>query len=405
MRKFVLAAALMALCSSAQAQRTYFSYANDTAIDGTEVIGPIRAHGVDKTVTIAALAAFNQAGVSDLVSSAINSQVPGIVDARFPALFSAAIAALPSGITQTASNTFWGVPGGTAAKINRFADRVFMGSAVLDDGLYWPSGCPACDGGATNHTDWFELLSFQSYNGGSGVYSDGPFGQVVILADPNSAAATMAVPVAALVVAAETLHGTSGSTVRGMDLTVVNNAVSGQNPGAWALYIESHLVGTSTTNTYGLELEMRHSSAASHWDPYFTTPGVAGTIGIDLGCGAGLLPTGQSDCTVGMYFGANPMPWSTGILFFPGSVDHTGPGTTIPAIAMPNDFSVQWYTGPNTLGATLTGAADGGLVVGGSHLSITTGYLAFGVLPSGTPAYYACFTAAGVLVASLGACP
>jgi hypothetical protein len=395
---------LLAASCGAQAagSRTYFSYDNDTAIDGSELIGPIRAHGLDKSTTIGAIAAFTLSSAPSLIGSAISAQAPGIVDARFASLFSAALGAFPAA-TQTATGSFWGAPAGASAKINRFADRVFMGPAVNDDGLFWPAGCPTCGGGATNHTDWLELLTFQSYGGGPGVFSDGSFAQVYILADPNSAPAAMAVPVTALAVAAETLHGTNGSTVRGMDLTVVDNAV-GSNPGAWGLYLEAHHVGTSTTNTYGIELEARNSGTPSRWDPYFTTPAAAGVVGMTIGCGAGLPATGQTDCTVGLQFGGNPMPFQSGILFFPGSIAPTGPSTSYSAIQLPTNYSMQWYTGPNTLGATLTGAADGGLVITGSHVALTTGYLAFGALPVGVPSLYACFTAAGVLIASSGVC-
>lgn len=311
--------------------------------------------------------------------------------------------ALAWNIHQPADGTFWGVPYTSSANIDRLADRVFIGPAVNDDGMYWSTGCPTCGYGATNHTDWFELLEFQSYNGGAGVYSDDPFGQLVVLADPNSAAATMAVPVAALVVAAETVNGKTGSTVRAFDLTVINNTTTGQNPGAWAFYVEAHAVGTSKAITYGVEIEARNSIEATHWDPFYA-PVVAGNIaGLELGAGAGLPATGQYPATVGIYFAANPMPWSTGILFFPGSVDASGPGGTIPAISMPPNFSLQWYTGANTLGASMTGDATGGTWIGGSTLHIPTA-LAFASWPFGTPLYYACFSAQIVIVVSIAPC-
>jgi hypothetical protein len=397
MRKLVLASVSLLAVGAAHAQqqqqeqrqgRNFFGYTNDTAIDGSEVIGPIRAHGADKSVRVDAIAAFANAAVPGLITAAINAQVPAIVTSQIPDVLTAA----PS-ITQALAHTFWE----PTAHVNRFADRVFMGSAVEATHL-----CQTCGG---SH-DWFENIAFSgtSYNGGPPVYSDGPFAQVYILADPNSATAIGPTPAVALAVAAETISGVNGSTVRGMDLTVINNATSGQNPGAWGLYLEAHHVGTSTANTYGIELEMRNSSNLAHWDPYFTTPGAAGTVGLDLGCGAGLPAVGQHDCTAAMVLGANPMPWSTGLLFFPGSVAASGPGLTHPAIALPSNYAMQWYTGPNTLGGSLTGDASGGLHVGGINMIIETGYLGFGVIPVGVPSLYACFSAAGVLIASTGPC-
>lgn len=307
-------------------------------------------------------------------------------------------------LSARAQENFWGTPGGVPANINRFPNRVFIGSAVSDDGIFWSNGCSTCGGGATNHLDWFEKLYDKSYNGGVGIYSDDPFAQTVILADPDSAAAKMAVPSVALVVAAETLNSVDGSTVRAMDLTIINNAISGQNPGGWGLYIEGHAVGTSKTNTYGIELEMRNSAGVSHWDPFSTPASSGSTPGLELGCGAGLPATGMFDCTVGEYFAANPKPWSTGILFFPDSVDASGPGGTIPAIAMPPNFQVQWYTAANTLGGTLTGDAVGGLWIGGNALHVP-GAMAFTNPPYGVPAYYACFTVDMYLVVSVNPCP
>lgn len=306
-------------------------------------------------------------------------------------------------IEQPFAGTFWGVPYGAPANINRLADRVLMGPAVPDDGLYWVAGCPTCGGGATNHLDWFEKLYTESYNGGAPVYSDDPFGQVVILGDPNSAPATMAAPSVALVVAHETLNGKTGSSVRAQDITIINNAVSGQNPAGWALYIEGHAVGTSTANTYDLELEARNSAGPTHWDPFNAPPVAGNSIDLELGCGAGLSPVGMFDCTVAQYIAANPKPWSSGIIFFPGSVDTSGPGATIPAVAFPPNFAVQWYTAPNTLGGTLTGDAQGGLWVGGNALHVPSA-LSFTAPPYGTPAYYACFTAQMYLVVSNTPC-
>ena len=313
-------------------------------------------------------------------------------------VMSAAPCVRAQNITQPFTGTFWGA---TAAQ-DRLADRLFVGPAVEESGL-----CQLC-APPTAH-DWFELLQNNSYNGGAGVYSNGPFTQAYILADPNSATATVAAPAVALTVAAETLNGVTGSTVEAMDISVVNDAVSGAHPGAWGLYLEGHAVGTSTTNTYGAEFEMRNSSGSTHWDP-FSTPAVAGsTVGLELGCGAGLPATGQYDCTTGMYFSAVPKPWSTGILFFPGSIDASGPGGTIPAIALTPNQEIQWYTAANTLGGTIGGDAVGGLHIGGTALYVPpllfVTALAFTSPPYGVPAYYACFTSAFILVVSVTPCP
>lgn len=297
-------------------------------------------------------------------------------------------------VTQSSEGTFWNAPG-APAHINRLADRVFVGPAVDESGE-----CQMCAG---TH-DWFEALRYNSYNGGDPIYSDGPFAQAYILADPNSAAATAAVPVSAVTLAAETLNGLTGSSVRAMNLTAINNAISGQNPAAWGLYVEGHAVGTSTGTTYGIELDMRNSAGATWWDPMSAPAERGATSGLHFGCGAGLSAVGQYNCTDALSFGANPMPWTTGILFFNGSIASTGPGGTIPAIEMPPNYQIQWYVAPSTLGAVITGDATGGLWLNASQLHIP-GSLAFSSPPYGTAAYYACFSLDWHLVASVTPCP
>lgn len=305
-----------------------------------------------------------------------------------------ATAASAQPITQPFGGTFWGVPGGTPSNVNRFADRLFIGPAVYESGL-----CQLC---TTSH-DWFEALQSNSYNGGPPIYSDGPFAQTYILADPNSASALSAAPNVALVVGAETLNSPNGSSVRAQDLTVVNNAVSGQNPPAWGQYIEAHAVGTSHGTTYASEIEARNSSGQTHWDPFNAPTAAGNTVDLQLGCGAGLPITGQFNCTAALGIGGNPAKFETGILFFPNTIAPNGPGFTIPAIAMPHDYQIQWYTGPGSLGAAITGDATGGLHIQAGRLYVPGG-VTWTSPPYGVPAYYACFDTNFTLVVSVGKC-
>lgn len=284
-------------------------------------------------------------------------------------------------ITQNWVGTFWGTPA-APANIDRFADRAFFGPAVVESGQ-----CQMCVGPSAQ--DWFENLQYKSYNGGAGIYSDDPFAQVIILADPYSVINTLGAPVVALVTAAETLN--SNGTIRTQDITVINNAISGANPAAWGIYLEAHAVGTSHDNTFGIELEMRNSAAPTHWDP-FSTPGptAGNTPGMDLGCGAGLPALGQYPCTAAMAFGNNPMPWSSGLIFFQGSVAASAPGFTIPAIAMPNDFQIQWYAAAGVISAALTADAGSGLHILAGALYVP-GSVTWASPPYGVRAYGACF--------------
>lgn len=232
-------------------------------------------------------------------------------------------------------------------KINRFADRVFIGAAVTNNG---PAAFPG--------TDWCSQLYLQSYNGGPGIQCDTSYAQAAILFDPNSNAAATAIPQPALVVAAEALNSPVGATPRGFEFMGVNNSPLGLT--VWGAYGEAHRVVAGAGQTYGFELEVRNSvSSVTGWTPY-TQPGF-GTIGGQIACGAGLSATGQFPCTVALLIGANPMQLGAGILFGAGGIGAYGTGGTKPAILMPYDYEIQWYTAGTTIGAHIVSGPTGNL--------------------------------------------
>ena len=94
-------------------------------------------------------------------------------------------------------------------------------------------------------------------------------------------------------------------------------------------------------NTYVAEYEARNIKAppASAWNPYQTP---AGTVDLELGCGAGLAAAGQFNCNVAEYIAANPMPFNAGLSFLPGSV--AAISGISPAIQSPANYGFEWWS-------------------------------------------------------------
>lgn len=276
------------------------------------------------------------------------------------------------------TTTFWGGP---FVDQVRLANRVFMGAAVQDNGV-----------DTFPQVDWCAQLLLQSYNGGAGVQCSGDYSQTYILGNITAAAGTpanIATPFSALTVGNSSLHSvstaaTTYSTPRVLDLVSINNpntAPSGGGPliPLWTIYLEGHQVSANAGQTYGIEAELRNSVAQNTgWTPEVTDATKGSTVGLELGCGAGLSATGQFPCTVGMYFAAtstvpSATPWGAGIIFFPNSIGAFGPSSTYSAIEMPNLYEIQWYHTGLQGRVFLDNSDDMNVLSGGGILNITGG--------------------------------
>lgn len=200
-------------------------------------------------------------------------------------------------------------------------NREFVGAARANDGAY-----------PFTNNDWLSQFGV----------GDGNFSQFFVLTDPNSTPAGMAVPMIGILTGTQTAPGVTNSTPRALESIAVNNPAAGQSPSVWSYYLEAHNMSSHSGNTYGIELEIRNSgSAVTNWNPY--SQAAAGTVGQEIGCGAGLSSAGQFPCTTAMYFASNPMSFAAGMLFLDGSIGAYGVNGSHPAIEMPHNYSIQWW--------------------------------------------------------------
>jgi hypothetical protein len=262
------------------------------------------------------------------------------------------------------NNTFWN-PG---AWINRIHGRTFFGPAEEHSGnAYPPTG------------DWLsELFAVapNGFNGGDGVFQDGLYANTYFLNDittPNQPG-TLGSPSAAIIAGASSKGQGVNSTCYPIGTVAVNDCPTpGHAAGAWGIYVEGHHVGAGAGGTFGAEIDIRNSVSFTYWDPW-STPSPQ-TIAVALGAGAGLNPAGQFDATAALFIGQNGMKFGTGIMIQNGTIGTHGPGGTISAISMPNDYRIQWFSGIGTVCGDIRGDAGSGvhitpqLVVDGNFLT------------------------------------
>lgn len=245
-------------------------------------------------------------------------------------------------ITQVLTNTFYG------GKVDRLADRVFMGAATVNNGA-----------NTAPNVDWLSQLQLESYNGGPGVYGTPNYAQVSALYDIASPAAALATPQIALQAAIMSTAGTPiGATPRALEVIAVNDATNGVE--IWGNYTEAHAVGgVGAGYTWANETEIRNSAQAFPvWTPYVPQPAGGAAVAYSVGCGAGLSATGQYNCTAAFYIGDNPMPFNAGIIVKAGGVAASGPGGEKPALSLAYDHALLWWASSASPAASI--ASDAG---------------------------------------------
>ena len=275
-----------------------------------------------------------------------------------------------NGVSQPNNTSFWvGYPtGGTKASIDRLTSRVFMGAASYNDG------------GPTTNLDWLGVMAGLGYINGDELN----FAQAASLTDPSSTAANGAYPIAGFLAAANATNSLSGSTPRALESIAVLNAGAGKTPSIWSYYSECHLISNGS-NCYGFEVETRNAIGApgSNWTPYNLPIGTAN----ELGCGAGIASTYA--CNVALYIAANPNQFNAGLSFLPGSIAPVGYASESPAIQMPHDYDLAWYSaGGQLLGLTADGFGNPVFIAPGGGIAIKiddAGTTYTGVTCSGSP--------------------
>lgn len=240
----------------------------------------------------------------------------------------------------------------------------------------------------TNGKATFSTANVSSGNWLPALYDDTTYSTFYSLTNPNSTLNSQNVPQVAVLAAAESTSVTPvGATPRALETVSFNRSLNGCT--TWSVYLEAHR-GLSTENvgssalgqTYGIELEViNYGNSITGWNPYYT-PG-NGTIGMSIEVGAGQSPTSQANATCALYIDNNTNPTSSnvsfgaGLLIFDGAIGPYGSGGSKPAIVMPYDNQIQWYTPGITgnLSAAIVSDATGNLnLISSNNAVIVNGY-------------------------------
>ena len=191
---------------------------------------------------------------------------------------------------------------------------------------------------AGSTTNWLNTAYLAGQIGGDDTIYVPP---LKCLSDPNSTYAKTATPFLCGLFAVQSASSPTGATPRALDLFSINNSSVSSSVPIWTIYAEAHNITSAGANTYVAEYEARNIKAppATAWNPYQTP---AGTVDLELGCGAGLAAAGQFNCNVAEYIAANPMPFNAGLSFLPGSV--AAISGISPAIQSPANYGFEWWS-------------------------------------------------------------
>lgn len=213
------------------------------------------------------------------------------------------------------------------AVIDRLADRVLVGQAVLNSGnLILP---PNASG------DWLDI--YQSQQGLEPTASatlasltDAP-GQIAVLGGARGLNTTVA-----------------GESVIGVAGYAYNNSSRGLLNGAWSYYAEAYRVNNAVSNTYCAEFASVQQSGTIHdLTPYTGTPGAVITIQCDSGSGySQSVQPGLCSAACALTFAQNTTdgsaPYLHGLVVQQNSIQITN--GVADAVAMPIQYGLSWYT-------------------------------------------------------------
>lgn len=266
-------------------------------------------------------------------------------------------------ITQALTGHYYQDEG---ANIDRLADRVFVGDAILNNGNFL-QGSP---------TDWLD--TYQAEIGlapvVNSVFASLAFhpGNIGVLGGAQSVDYTNP---------AESTIGVAGYAY--------NNSAT-LSTGGWAYYGESHRRTTAVGNSYGAELAVvNQSGQVVSLTPYAASPSGEGlSIGMQLDSGNGFsvaLQPGLTNASAAITFSQNTSdnsaPFLRGIVALNLSIKDNGAGVH-EVLTLPVNYGIQWYN-PSSVGTSFiscsattpsTAAAilfeDGGMEVIGSMAGV-----------------------------------
>jgi hypothetical protein len=302
------------------------------AVTGNFDLGGRTITGAADATSVDGLPPLSQ--VQQLVTGAAGSIIPANV-ALYSRLSSssagegAALIGWPAGfgINQPATNTFFAQSG---AAIQRLNDRVFVGGATENDGLF-----PDVE------RDWLSIYqhTLTTPDGGSiaPAVRSSQFASLTNQHDASTFGLLGASQTKNFLSASAACIGVSG-------YAIANNTT--YNAKAWAYYGEAHRVGASTALVYGMELDTFTAGASISPTPYSQ----GDVIGLQIGCGANA--SGGVDGSAAIQIVGNRYKVKAGIVIaadaITGTDGVTGSGV---AISMAKGHALQWYAS----GGALTG--------------------------------------------------
>ena len=256
-------------------------------------------------------------------------------------------------ITQALTGQFYQANG---AIVNRVADRLFVGQAVLQSGNLV---LPVLQGTAGGWLDYYQALIGLEPTAGA---------QLASITDSPGQSGVMG--------AARSLNFTvSGQSAIGLNGYTYNNHAT-LGTGAWAIYTESYRWTTATSNTFGLEVAtVQQTGVTVLQTPYTGNPGA--TVGIQLDSGSGWdaalqpgLVSGTAAVTIVQNTSDNSAPWLKGIIAIKNSIVDNGAGLH-EVIAMPIAYGFQWYntSGGQTssISSSATSATNAASIIFGTN--------------------------------------
>lgn len=255
------------------------------------------------------------------------------------------------------------------AKINRFGDRLFVGDAVVNDGLY-PTASP----------DWLSVLQTPTFGVNGGAV---PFAMLASLT--NNAGGS------GITAGAQTKYFTNaGSAAIGIQaFGYANNGTYAAD--AWGYYGEAHRLNNGDGNIYGIEIAVCNQGNTVVQLPYDGPVGLSTGIQIDSGnsFGTAQLP-GQSSAssaiTIVQNTSDNSAPFLRGIIFSNNSLKAYAGGLS-EAISFYQGNTLQWYAPGDVQTSSLL--CSGTTQNGAQEIAFQEGNL--GILQRQNGAYIASF--------------
>lgn len=235
-------------------------------------------------------------------------------------------------ITQALTGHYYQMDG---ANIDRLADRVFVGDAILNNGNF-TQGSPV---------DWLD--QYQSEIGlapvVNSIFAALNFepGNIGVLGGARSLNYTNP---------AESTIGVAGYAYNDSPTLAT---------GGWSYYGESYRRSTAVSNSYGAELAViNQSGQVVSLTPYGTSPGGVGlTIGMQLDSGNGFnvaLQPGLTNASAALTFSQNTSdnsaPFLRGIVALNLSIKDNGAGVH-EVLSLPVNYGIQWYN-PSSVGTS-----------------------------------------------------